>query len=175
MSVDDLYEDADGNIRRVVREEALSEIEELKTELNNMRLQTRLGQLHEKFPDWQTKVTTSEFQTWVQESPYRVRMVQDADAGDLDAAEEVLGMYYDNLTGTQEEDPSAVRETAGRLQDAMLESSSPPQAEMVDTYSRSELLERRLAAKKGDLSAERWLRAHGPAISLAYEEGRIVD
>lgn len=175
VSVDDLYEDADGNIRRVVREEALGEITQLKQELQNMRLQTRLGQIESKYPDWQTKVAEPDFKAWVQESPYRVRMVQEADSGDFDAAEEVLGMYYDSIQESRGEQERANRQNESRLRDAMLESSSPPQAEMVDTYSRSELLEKRLAAKKGDLVAERWLRAHGPAISEAYAEGRIVD
>lgn len=175
VSVDDLYEDADGNIRRVVREEALGEVEALKRELNDMRLQTRMGQINEKFPDWQTKVQDLAFQQWVQESPYRSRLVQDADAGNLDAAEDLLGMYYDSLSNNDHVNREHDAEANPAFRDAMLESSSPPSAELETTYSRHELMERRLAAKKGDIASERWLRAHSDSIAKAYEEGRVID
>ena len=174
VSVDDLYEDADGNIRRVVKEEASGEIEALKKELQAMRAQQRLAQIGEKFPEWQDRVTQPEFKTWMEASPYRVRLVQEADKGDLDAAEEVLGMYYDTLRTEEREEVEAQNREAA-LKDAILESGSPPITEMVDTYSRSELLEKRLAAKRGNLQAERWLQAHANSIASAYEEGRIVD
>lgn len=174
VSVDDLYEDADGNIRRVVREEALGEVNTLKKELESMKAQQALAQIDTLFPQWRDKVQTQEFREWMNESPYRVRMVQDADKGDLDAAKEVLGMYYDNLEENKPDEAESV-ERHRQLRDAMLESSSPAQAEMVDVYSRSELLEKRLAAKRGDLKSERWLQAHAEQIAIAYEEGRIVD
>jgi hypothetical protein len=173
VSVDDLYEDADGNIRRVVREEALSEVDALRKELNDMRLEKVLDQIDEKFPNWREKVQDPEFLDWAKESPYRVRMVQDADRGDLDAAKEVLGMYYESLTDGAKASKDAQHQQ--QLRDATLESSSPAQAEMVDTYSRNDLMDKRIAAKAGDLSAERWLQVHGEAIAIAYEEGRIVD
>lgn len=175
VSVDDLYEDADGAVRRVVREEASSEIESLKKELADMRLERRLNQIDTKYPDWRTKAQSPEFLEWVKESPYRVRMVQDADAGDFDAAEEVLGMYYELESEAQDTSEQTAAAQQGSLRDAMLESGSPAPTELVETYSRNELMELRLSAKRGDLKAERWLAAHGDAIARAYEEGRIVD
>ena len=84
-------------------------------------------------------------------------------------------MYYDTLERKQEETAPVEQERERQLRDAMLESSSPAQAEMVDTYSRSELMEKRIAAKQGSLQAERWLQAHAESIARAYEEDRIVD
>lgn len=170
VSVDDLYEDADGNIRRIAKEETSSEIEALRKELQDMRLQSRLSQIDDKFPKWRDKVKDPEFMSWVQESPYRQRMIQDADQGDLDAAEEVLGMYYDSLKRKDK----ATADPA-KLRDAMLESSSPVAADVADTFSRAELLDKRVQARKGSIAAENWLKANAEAIAQAYEEGRIVD
>jgi hypothetical protein len=177
VSVDDLYDDADGNIRRVVREEASNELTTLKTELDKLKLERKLAQLEGKFPDWQERVQESDFGSWVQESPYRQRMFQDADSGDFDAAEEILGMYYET-NRRQEAIESQKQEEAvqqRQLADATLESGSPARPEMGETYSRNDLMEARLSAKRGDLKAERWLKAHGDSIAKAYEEGRIVD
>lgn len=174
VTVDDIYEDPDAALRRVVQEESSSEIEQLKKELQTMRSQARLDQIDRKFPDWRTKAQSSEFVEWVKESPYRARVAQDADAGDFDAAEEILGMYYDESSKAEEPAPTAA-EQVDNLQNAMLESASPASADTDDVYSRSELLEVRLAAKRGDMKADRWLKAHANGIALAYEEGRIVD
>jgi hypothetical protein len=122
-------------------------------------------------------VQESDFGSWVQESPYRQRMFQDADSGDFDAAEEILGMYYET-NRRQEAIESQKQEEAvqqRQLADATLESGSPARPEMGETYSRNDLMEARLSAKRGDLKAERWLKAHGDSIAKAYEEGRIVD
>ncbi len=177
VSVDDLYEDADGNIRRVVREEASNEIEALKSELNTLRVERRVAQIDDKFPNWREKAQAPEFLDWVRESPYRVRMVQEADAGDFDAAEEILGMYYEHSQRSETQDQQAQerRQATDNLNAAMLESASPATPQLEDTYSRNDLMEARLAAKRGDLKAERWLQAHADSIAIAYEEGRIVD
>lgn len=173
VSVDDLYEDADGVLRRVAKEEVSGEISELKQELTQLRLERAMAKLESKFEGWQERVKEPEFASWVQDSPYRQRMYQDADNGDFDAAEEILGMYYDYSSTAERTNSQHQRDR--ELNDAMLESSSPPATTSDETYSRYDLLEARIAAKKGDLKAERWLQAHADSIALAYEEGRIVD
>ena len=57
----------------------------------------------------------------------------------------------------------------------MLESGSPAITDLVDTYSRSELLEVRINANQGSQPAIRYLAAHANSIAQAYAEGRIVD
>ena len=175
VTVDDIYEDADAALRRVVREESTSEIEGLKKELSDMRVERRLAQIDGKFTDWRTKAQSPEFMAWIQESPYRARLIQEADAGDFDAAEEVLGMYYESEAQAEPNEPVEVTSPAQQLANAMLESGGPAPASTDDSYSGSELMELRIAAKKGDLRAERWLAAHADSIANAYAEGRIVD
>lgn len=177
VSVDDLYEDTDGVLRRVAKEVASTEVTQLKSELEQLRLERKMAQLGSKFENWQQRVQEPEFAEWVAASPYRARMAADADKGDFDAAEEILGMYYEH-TRRDEQKEHQQRERQSRerqLNDAMLESSSPAAPSSEESYSRHDLLETRLAAKRGDLKAERWLKAHGDSIARAYEEGRIVD
>lgn len=177
VTVDDLYEDTDGILRRVAKEEVSGEVNELRQELNQLRLERKMAQLDAKFPDWQEQVKASEFNEFVQASPYRQRMYQDADSGDFDAAEEILGMYYElnRREDTQEQQTFERQQQQQQLNDALLESGSPAPVQTDETYSRHDLMEARLAAKRGDLKAERWLASHSDAIARAYEEGRIVD
>lgn len=177
VSVDDLYEDTDGVLRRVAKEEVSGEVQELRTELQQLRLERALAKLEDKFEGWQQRVQEPEFNAWVQESPYRQRMYRDADSGDFDAAEEILGMYYEQ-NRRQETAEERYEQEVQRQQDlntATLESSSPAAPTSDETYSRHDLMEARLAAKRGDTKAERWLQAHADSIAIAYEEGRIVD
>lgn len=173
VSVDDLYDDADGTLRRVAKEEVSGEVQALRKELQELRVERKLAHLDGKFEDWRDKVADPEFNSWVQESPYRQRMYVDADSGDFDAAEEILGMYYDRLTVENEQEKKQQRKK--QLQDGMLESSSPQAVTSDDTFSRFDLEQTRIAAKQGDRRAEAWLRAHADSIAIAYEEGRIVD
>ena len=174
VTVDELYEDPDNAVRRVAKDIASKEVTAIQKELNQLRTERKLAELDAKFPGWKEQATSAEFVNWVQESPYRARMAHDADRGDFDAAEEILGMYYDSIreqeTATEEE---MTRQQ--QLHSAVLESSTPAAPEMDAVYSRHDLLEKRLAAKNGDTRAQRWLQTHADAIAVAYEEGRIVD
>jgi hypothetical protein len=177
VSVDDLYENADEVLRRVVREESSNELTTLKSELDQLKLERKLSQLEGKFPDWRERVQEADFGAWVQESPYRQRMFQEADSGDFDAAEEILGMYYETNRRQEAQDSQRQEQVVQQQQlaDAILESGSPAAPAMDETYSRNDLMEARLSAKRGDLKADRWLKAHADSIARAYEEGRIVD
>lgn len=176
VTVDDIYEDPDGAFRRVAKEVTSGEVSDLRKELQQMRMERKLATFDEKFPNWREVVREAEFLDWAQASPYRMRLVQEGDSGDLEAAEEVLGYYYESKARAEQSDePPRQHPQAQRLRDAITESSSPAQAEVVEEFSRSELLEKRIAAQQGSLAAERWLKAHGAAIQEAYAEGRIVD
>lgn len=173
VTVDDLYEDADGIIRRVVREESSERIDALEARIIKNETDKGLAMIDDKFPTWREDAQTPEFLNWVREKRSRVMLIQAADALDFEAAEELLGSYYDHV-GTAEEETN-VEDTQQNLRDATLESGSPAPTELVDTYSRSELMEVRIRANQGDLKAQRYLAAHGDAIANAYADGRITD
>jgi hypothetical protein len=178
VTVDDIYEDTEGAITRVAKKVASGEIGELKQELAELRTERRLESIGRKYPGWETKVAESEFADWAKESQYRTRLAQQAYNGDLDAAEELLGYYYHDLEGMEEqkaEEREQEHPQARNLRNAISESGGPSPSEVEETYSRSELMETRIAAQQGSLKAQRWLAAHADEIQSAYIEGRIVD
>jgi hypothetical protein len=179
LSVDDIYENPDEAIRRVAKEELSSEVTELRETIAEMKQERIVADMEEKYPGWLNVSQSPEFAAWCNESPYRQRMVMDVRSnGDLAAAQELLGMYYDQHPQGEENETETAEQLAAKqqqLRNATLESSGPAPVDSTDTYSRSDLLDARLAAKAGDQKAQRWLAANSEAISAAYSEGRIVD
>ena len=174
VTVDDLYDDADGTLRRVIKEESNGRVEELERELQQTKAQVALAQFETKHPDWRQVASTPEFQNFLAESPYRVKLFQAADKYDFDAAETLFGIYNDLKGRKQQVVDDAQQRRNDQLTDASLETSSPHQPDLVQVYSRAELQEKRISAKQGNGEAERWLQAHAEEIAIAYEEDRIV-
>lgn len=174
VTVDDLYENADANIRRVVREETSDRVAELERQLADERQRQRLAEFTALHPGWKDQVKDPAFLNWIAESPYRVKLAQAADGGDLDAADVLFGLYTD-LKGKQRETNARRQRRDKELADATLESSGPTASDQVDVYSRVDLLEKRIAANNGNQKAQRWLQANSKKIRAAYEEGRLVD
>ncbi len=77
-------------------------------------------------------------------------------------------MYYDLHN-------SEKRNSELRSKHAQLEGGTASPHETVQTFSRSELMQKRIDAKRGNPEAESWLRQNREAVAIAYEEGRIVD
>lgn len=177
VTVDDLYQDPDKNIRRVVKEETTGQISELDTEVRNLRRENALARFDAMHPDWRDVAASPEFVNWVQEAPFRMRLVAAADKFDLEAADAVLQMYKaEHGRKKSEDDAVAAKQKRERdLRAAALESGGPISHESVETFSRSELLQKRLAAKRGDQKADTWLRSNQVKIREAYEDGRITD
>lgn len=173
VTVDDIYEDADSAIRNVVKEESQSRIEQLERELQQQRVAAALGEFGKKYPTWQEDVKDPAMLNWIQERPYRLSLAQRADQGDLSAADELFGMYYDTAKKAKTEERK--QDKRKKVQAAGLESAGAGVPETAERYSRSALMEKRIAAKRGDSAAERWLGAHHESIRQAYAEGRIDD
>lgn len=173
VTVDDLYDDTQGAIARAVEASPTNDrIAKLEEELAQAKLKESLSDLNDKFEGWQDKVQSPEFQNWAAESPYRMRLVQAADRWDLEAAEEVLGLYYER-TSAADLAAEAARDQA--LQDASLESGGPEHYDPETRYSRSDLMQKRVAAMQGDAEAAAYLKAHSDSIAFAYEDNRIDD
>jgi len=173
ISSDDLYENPDATIRKVVKEESQERIKKLEEELQKTKLEKAYAKLTENFPEWQDDVKDPAMISWIHEKPFRVRLARSADAGDFDAAEELFGLYYDTQKKAQKQEQK--QEKRKRVQAAGLESSGAGVPETTEKFSRSALLEKRIAAKRGDSAAQRYLDANADAIAQAYSEGRVVD
>jgi hypothetical protein len=173
VTVDDIYEDAEKAISRVVNKSASGRIEALETELRESRTMTKVSELNSDYPGWQETAQTPEFLNWVAESSYRTRLAKAADAYDFDAADTLFGIYGDLKGTTQSKADAELR--SQQLKDATLESSTASSPETAETFSLENLTNARIAAKKGNPSARKWLSTNGDAIRKAYEEGHITD
>ena len=173
ITADEIYENPDEVIRKVVKEESAERIESLERELHNGKVERAIAAFTERYPAWQEDVKDPAMLNWIKERPYRVRLAQAADQGAFDAADELFGMYYDTQKKVEKEEKK--RERKQKVQAAGLESAGAGVPETVERYSRSALMEKRIAAKRGNAEAERWLNAHGDSIQQAYAEGRVVD
>lgn len=169
ITVDELYDDPNAAIRSVVKEETASEINNLKEALAQAELREKLGSLDNKFDGWRDTTQTPEFVNWATESPYRKRLLAAGDQYDMDAAEELLGLYYE----TREASGTAQREQA--LRDASLEQGGPEHFESEETFSRTDLTKHRIAAGHGVQDSIDYLKANSNAILAAYGDNRIVD
>jgi hypothetical protein len=173
LTVDDIYENPDQAIRKVVKEESADRIAQLERELQASKIEKAMAAFTESYPTWREDVHDPAMIAWIHEKPYRVRLARAADARDFEAAGQLFGSYYDTKARSNKEEKR--QEKKRKVLDASLESAGAGVPETVERYSRSELLEKRIAAKRGDSAAERWLNAHADSIQQAYAEGRVVD
>lgn len=173
ITVDEIYENPDEVIRKVAREESSDRIEILERELYNGKVEKAMAAFTDRYPTWQADVKDPAMLNWIKDKPYRVRLAVAADQGNLDAADELFGTYYDTQKKVVTEEKK--RERKQKVQAAGLESAGAGVPETIERYSRAALMEKRIAAKRGNAEAERWLNAHGDSIQQAYAEGRVVD
>lgn len=172
VSLDDIYENPDEAMSRVVKREGREtnkRVEELEQELNALRQERNMSALNDRYEGWRDEVETPEFRDWLQSKQYRVRLAMAADQlGDMDAATELLEMYYDSK--------GAAASNSRAIDEASLERGGGIERIHSDqTFSRGELMSKRIAAKRGDQEADYWLRQNAEAIAIAYEQGNITD
>lgn len=173
VTADDMYEDPENAVARVVQKQTGDKLKELEAELSKVKMDSKISDFARKFPDAQTTAHTQEFADWVKGSPYRQRLAQNADSYDFDAAEELFGLYNDSTQVVA--DSTSARKRDQQLRDASLESGSPAGAQLDETFSRADIIDAKLRSKYGERDAQVWLQKNAEAIAIAYEEGRVVD
>lgn len=172
VTIDDLYEDTEKAISRVAEKTSKDRLAKLEQELQSTRLERQYNEFIGKHPDYQELAQDPEFQNWVVERPYRVRLMQQADQYDFDAADELLTFYKDFKGIKGEEDK---RQRDAELDAAELETGTPRTPNVSPKYSRSEIVMMKARANKGDNEALQWLRDNSAGIHEAYREKRFVD
>jgi ribosomal protein L29 len=173
VEASDLFDEPDKAIRSVAKEEVDSRVKSLEAELMNERIARAKADFSKQFPKWEDDVHDPEFIAWIHEKPHRVKLARTADMGDFDAAETLFGTYYDQREVRKTKEEKEQRKQ--RVKEVTLESSGAGAPDVEQKFSRTALMEKRLAAKRGDRNADYWLRTNAEAIAVAYEEGRIVD
>lgn len=173
VTVDEIYDNADESIRRVVREESQSRIEELERRLQEADRRAALAVFESKHPDYRSLVQDAAFTDWIKGSPYRVRQAMAADQGDLDAADDLFSTYAEVSGAKKQAQTTQSRRAAVR--EASLETSGGNAPAPVEKFSRSKLESMRIRARRGDPEAERYMQANGEDILRAYAEGRLTN
>jgi len=176
LTVDDIYEDPDAAVRRVVQSETkpqLDKIAELEAALATERYNAQLDTFDGKYEGWKDQAGSPEFIEWVQGSQARQRLAQMAHAQDLSAADDLMGLWYETNNVSQAQ---ASVQRQSDLRNASLESGGAAMPEMQEGFSRADLMDKRIAAKQGDPTASHWLKVNAEAIAIAYETpGAIRD
>jgi hypothetical protein len=172
ITANDLYDDPDEAIGRVVETKAKSQLEPIQRELAELRLERTKARLESQFPSWESEVRSSEFLDWVKESSFRSRMAQEADRGDIEVATDLLSDWYAKKGANQEQERQEIRNQ--QLEDASLVESSPAPLQSEPGFKKADLQDMRGRAHQGDVKARDWLNENSEAIRLAYAEGRVT-
>lgn len=172
ITVDDLYENPEAAIDRRVDAKVSAKLEGIEQRQRDLELRSGYADLRDKYPTYQDQAQSPEMRNWIAESNYRKRLAVAADSGDLEAADDLFGMYND-LTQAQEEPPEPP--PTPNVREASLESGRTEVAGTVEKFSRAKLELARIKKRQGDREADAWLKQNAVAIRTAYEEGRIVN
>jgi hypothetical protein len=178
VTVDTLYENTEGTIARVAQKAVGGRVESLEKRLEERDRKDALAAFEAAHPDWKEKIQTDEFAEWAKAKPYRLQLVQSFDRYDFDAGDALFSMYEDEKGKAREDTQEREAERQQKLAAAKRETPSASTAGgkgKEGTYSRSNLLKARLAAKRGDATARAWLQQHSEGIQRAYQEGLLTD
>jgi len=173
LTVDDLYEDTEGAIARVVEKQTNKRVEALEAQIAINAQDATKATLSATFDGWEEQIQSADFAAWVGQSGFRRRLAEQADSYDLDAANDLLQEWYSKKGAEQEREQGVQR--SQQLDDGSMETASPGGLESETTYSRSDIMQKRIAANRGSTEARYWLDANSDAIRLAYEEERVTD
>lgn len=163
LDVDSLLENPTEAINQAVN----ARFKSLEDQLKQQELDKGKATFEEKHPDWQEKLQDPGMVSWIQSSPVRLRMFQEANANyDYETADELFTMY-DALHSEAKEDAKekATRKRTKKLQAAKTESGSTG-VTSTKIYSRAELLNFRMRDPEGYFAREE-------EFNLARAEGRV--
>jgi aryl carrier-like protein len=135
----------------------------LKQELDQIKGEMLKSQLRAKHGDYEHVVATPEFAEWVQAKRQRMAAYAQADAGDVEAADELLSDFKAEKGG---ETPS--REKAKRKASAGSGEKASSRSPRGNVYRRTELQNMKA------YSPQRYNELL-PDIKQAYRDGRVID
>lgn len=173
LTVDQLYENPAESIQeQVSAHPAIKRVEALEQQLMQQERGRQQKDFESKHPDYTSISADPAFANWVADSDTRMGLAQRAHAFDYGAADALFELYKAStgLATAQTEQAQAAE-----IQAANLENPSQGEPPAPATYSRSEMLQKKISAKQGDLEAEAYVNANGPAYLKALAEGQVRD
>lgn len=163
FDMDRFYEDPKAELDRYVA----SKLNSTNSAIEDIKAGSAMERFEKKWPNWREEAQEQSFAAFVQSSPYRTKLYHLADKRDLDAADELYGLYKEHkeLRGqlVQQEAEDTKRDA---LKKATSESGTSG-AKGKKKWKRSDI--RRLKMEKpAEYSAKL------PEIRQAYAEGRVI-
>jgi hypothetical protein len=163
----DFFEDPQAAIRREI--ENHPKFKEAEKQTQQRQQEATVQSLNQQHPDAQQVVESKEFQEWVSQSKIRVRLFEEANAYDLDAANELLSNWKERklISNTREEQSNQKESKAKALKSGKAESrSSGESIGGKKIYRRSDLIRlKQTDPMRYDALADE--------IYQAYAEGRV--
>lgn len=169
ITPDDIYENPDEAVRRAVDSHpAIKRVEQLEVELEQQRALSMRDDFTTRHPDFEKTVKTPEFANWVAENQMRSELAQRGDRYDMTAADALLTLWAAENAASQVQRDTDI--------DALnLETGTGVESPAPERYSRSEMLQQKIRAKQGDLTAEAYVKTHAVNYRLALGEGNVRD
>jgi hypothetical protein len=162
IGFDELVDDPDKVLGSVV-DRKLKRVDE---RFERYEAQIRAEKFMQNNPDYLEIGQSQEFLNWANASPYRARQFNLANAGDFDAAEDLLGIYRDQVKSLQKaakQGEKVKRDKA--LSDATVETAGSGETSG-KTFKRADLMKLRMQDPE-----KYWAMAD--EIQKAYAEGRV--
>lgn len=158
---EDFFDNPKSAVEKAIEAALAKRLQPIEAEQKSSQREVVMRKIVSKYPDVMTVVQTPEFQQWIQQSPVRSRLYQEADSNhDFDAADELLGIYQ-SLQGkaaTQQDTP------AGR---------KPPVLEGPGSGESSKKIWRRSDLMRMQIQDPQRYRDYQDDILAAYREGRV--
>lgn len=160
----DFFENPQEAIRRAV--ETNPEVMAAKQFAVQARQEQAKQQLAAKHPDYMQLVQDSEFATWVQQSPVRTRLLQEANAYDVNAADELFSTFKQLRTVKQQQTQQVEKTARNEAIKAAAVDVGGTGESGKKVYRRSDLIRLRMRdpGKYESMADE---------ILAAYAEGRV--
>lgn len=173
VTTDELFAEPDKAIDRAVSEnESVKRANDVANKLEKQLLEQ---QFEKEFPDYKKDLTDPDFAEWVKASRARVRLIQAADQFNLEAAQDLWGMWkeHQELSDKQEQRNKEKDKRAQAEQDATFEGGSSNDSGQETVYDRQKLIDLRISAMRGDRKAQDKLKKFEGKLMNAYQERRV--
>jgi hypothetical protein len=172
ITADDIYDNPAEAVNRAVdAHPAILKAKQLEKDLAEQKAIELRSQFALRHPDYQTVYESTEFANWVAENPLREDLRQRAATFDMTAADALFSLWE----AEQQVATSTEQVEAANVASVSLESGVGAESPAAERYSRSEMLDKKIRAKQGDIGAERYVKAHAVAYREALQAGNVRD
>ena len=172
ITPDDIYEDPASAFDRAINAHpAIKEARQLKVDLEEDRNTALRTAFTERHPTAEADIASPEFANWVNEDPTRLELAQRGNQFDLISADALFNLWEAEqaVQAIEVEDEVAAVDAVGLETGTSVEPLAP------ERYSRSAMLEQKIAAAQGNEIARRYVKQHAVAYREALGSGNVRD